>query len=182
MNMEVIRRDAQIKEQVIHELRLDPSVDETTIGVNVIDGIVTLFGTTEHRVQRIHAQEAAHRVAGVLDVANDIIVPDSAGQCCTDTEIALAARRALTWLERIPAADIRTSVADGWITLEGRVPTCHARLDAEGVVKYLRGVRGVLNLITVQTMTSDATAIGAAMGEKLDQHSAISGPGETHLS
>jgi osmotically-inducible protein OsmY len=36
------------------------------------DGVVTLTGTVSSSAKRHAAQEAAHRVAGVLDVANDI--------------------------------------------------------------------------------------------------------------
>lgn len=169
MLQEVIRRDPALKEQVITALRLDPRVDDTTIAVNVIDGIVSLYGSVNRYEEKLLIQEIAHEVAGVLDIANEITVRAAANRTCTGTEIALAARRALSWLDRVPATEIRTSVTNGWITLEGRVPTWHARLDAEGVVKYLRGVRGVLNLITVQTTTTGANAISRAMNEKLER-------------
>jgi osmotically-inducible protein OsmY len=42
--------------------------------VEVNDGVVTLTGSESIYAQKIAAPEAAHRVAGVLDVANEIEV------------------------------------------------------------------------------------------------------------
>jgi hypothetical protein len=44
-------------------------VNENEIGVAVKEGVVTLMGRRASCVEKLAAQEAAHRVAGVLDVA-----------------------------------------------------------------------------------------------------------------
>jgi osmotically-inducible protein OsmY len=82
-------------------------------------------------------------------VANDIQVriPDSFDR--TDTEIARAVRNALEWDIWIPADRIRSSVSDGWVTLEGDVSYLGEREDAERAVRHLKGVRGVTNKIIV---------------------------------
>ena len=84
------RTDSDIQQHVLRELRWDTRVEETEVGVEVEAGVVTLTGTVASWAKRIAAQEAAHRVAGVLDVANDIHVrvPGSRGR--TDTEVAHA--------------------------------------------------------------------------------------------
>jgi BON domain len=46
-----------------------PHVGPTDVGLEVDDGVVTLTGTVSSWAKRHAAQEAAHRVAGVLDVA-----------------------------------------------------------------------------------------------------------------
>jgi hypothetical protein len=82
--------DAQIHHDVLEELKWDSRVEETEVGVQVAGGVVTLTGTVTSWAKRLAAQEAAHRVIGVLDVANDITVKAAGGLTRTDTEIAQA--------------------------------------------------------------------------------------------
>jgi osmotically-inducible protein OsmY len=42
----VTKTDSQIKTDVLNELKWDPHVDETDVGVQVKNGIVTLTGNT----------------------------------------------------------------------------------------------------------------------------------------
>lgn len=66
--------DPEIQQAVLKELKWDTRVRETEISVEVHGGVVTLSGTVYSWAKRIAAQEAAHRVHGVLDVANEIEV------------------------------------------------------------------------------------------------------------
>ena len=66
--------DSEIQLAVLRELGWDSRVDETDIGVEVHRGVVTLTGTVDSYIKRLAAQQAAHRVVGVRDVANDIAV------------------------------------------------------------------------------------------------------------
>jgi osmotically-inducible protein OsmY len=65
------KTDSEIKEAVSRVLEWDTRVDEAAIGVAVTSGVVTRTGSVGSWGKRIAVQEAAHRVAGVLDVAND---------------------------------------------------------------------------------------------------------------
>ena len=69
-----MKSDSEIKQAVLRELEWDTRVDETNVWVEVEAGVVTLTGTVTSWAKRIAAQEAAHRVFGVLSVANDIQV------------------------------------------------------------------------------------------------------------
>jgi osmotically-inducible protein OsmY len=144
------KTDAEIQQAVLRELKWDTRVEETDVGVEVDAGAVTLTGTVTSWAKRVAAQEAAHRVAGVLDVANDIKVklPGSAGR--TDTEIARAVRNALEWDVFVPDTRIRSTVSDGWVTLEGEVDYWNQRDDAARAIRNLLGVRGVTNQIFVK--------------------------------
>ncbi len=144
-----IKSDEQIHQEVLRELRWDTRVEETEVGVEVDKGVVTLTGTVSSYAKKLAAQDAAHRVNGVLDVANDIQVkiPGSLGR--TDTEIAQAVRRTLEWDALVPNEQIRSTVADGWVTLEGSVQYLREREDAERTVRYLLGVKGVHNKLVV---------------------------------
>ncbi len=143
------KTDSEIQQAVLQELKWDTRVEETDVGVEVDAGVVTLTGTVSSWAKRLAAQEAAHRVAGVLDVANDIQVKMSGDLRRTDTDIAHAVRHALEWNVFVPEEHIRSTVADGWVTLEGKVDYWSQREDADEAVRRLAGVRGVTNKIEV---------------------------------
>jgi len=145
----MMKSDSQIQQDVLRELGWDPRVEETEVGVEVDRGVVTLTGTVSSWAKRAAAQEAAHRVAGVLDVANDIEVKLPGHLVRTDTEIAQAVRRALEWDALVPHERIQSTVSDGWVTLEGSVDVWTEREDAERAVQNLVGVRGVTDKTTV---------------------------------
>jgi osmotically-inducible protein OsmY len=143
------KTDTQIHHDVLEELKWDSRVDETEVGVEVDRGVVTLTGTVTSWAKRGAAEEAAHRVIGVLDVANDIVVKLPGGYSQSDTEIAQAVRRALEWDVFVPEEKISSTVSDGWVTLEGTVERWSQREDAARAVRNLMGVRGVVNKIAV---------------------------------
>ena len=143
------KSDTQIHHDVLEELKWDSRVDETEVGVQVDGGVVTLTGTVTSWAKRLAAQEAARRVMGVLDVANDIKVKVPGGLARTDTEIAQAVRRTLEWDVFVPEEQITSTVTDGWVTLEGTVERWSQREDAERAVRNLTGVKMVVNKITV---------------------------------
>jgi osmotically-inducible protein OsmY len=143
------KTDTQIHHDVLEELKWDSRVDETEVGVEVDRGVVTLTGTVTSWAKRGAAEEAAHRVIGVLDVANDIVVKLPGGYSQSDTEIAQAVRQALEWDVFVPEEKIRSTVSDGWVTLEGTVERWSQREDAARAVRNLMGVRGVVNKIAV---------------------------------
>ena len=143
------KTDSQIQQEVLRELRFDPRVEDTEVGVEVDRGIVTLTGTVSSWAKRLAAQDAAHRVVGVLDVANDVQVKLPGSSARTDTEIAQAVRRALEWDVLVPHDRIRSTVSNGWVTLAGNVDTWTEREDADRAVRNLVGVRGVSDTMTV---------------------------------
>lgn len=143
------RTDRDLKQRILNELKWDSRVKWASINVQVIDGVVTLTGSVSSYAQKIAAQDAAHRVAGVLDVANDIEVkPDQSLR--SDTEIALAVRNTLEWDALVPNELIQSTVSDGFVTLEGEVNYRRERTDAENAIRRLAGVVGVINKITVR--------------------------------
>jgi osmotically-inducible protein OsmY len=163
------KTDAQIQQQVLKELVWDPRVEETEVGVSVQHGVVTLSGTVTSWAKRMAAQEAAHRVAGVLDVANDVIVKVPGGFGRSDTEIAHAVRNALEWDVFVPDKDIQSTASNGWVTLTGTVETVSEREDAARAVRNLTGVSGVENQITVRQPRVAPERIRAAIEEALER-------------
>jgi osmotically-inducible protein OsmY len=117
------------------------------------------------------AQEAAHRVAGVLDVANDIEVKPAGSLGRTDTEIAQAVRQALAWDVFVPEQRIQSTVSNGVVTLEGNVDFWSQRDDADRAVRNLAGVRAVNNRIQIRS-TRVSQEISDAIQDALARHAA----------
>jgi osmotically-inducible protein OsmY len=151
-----LRSDAEVQAEVLAELKWEPRVQPTEIGVAVKDGIVTLTGWVDSYTKRWAAEEAAHRVRGVKAVANDIEVRLGTSGERTDPEIAAAAARALQWDALLVQEKIDVTVSKGWITLKGTVDWQYKKADAERVVRNLAGVKGVSNLIEVKPRVQPA--------------------------
>jgi osmotically-inducible protein OsmY len=149
MAQRALKSDAEIQKAVLDELKWDGRVLATDVGVEVNTGIVTLTGTVDSFAKRVAAQEAAHRVSGVLDVANDIEVRIPSSSARTDTEIAQAVRQALEWDVFVPHEQIQTTVSNGFVTLTGTVGLWSQRNEASRAVSTLSGVQGVTNKIEV---------------------------------
>lgn len=144
-----MKTDSQLQQDVLHELAWDSRVTAPHIGVSIEQGVVTLTGTVTSYAERLATQAAAHRVHGVLDVANELQVGLASGLTRTDNELAQAVRQILIWTALVPHECIQSTVSDGWVTLEGSVDSWHQREDTERAVRHLAGVRGILNRIQV---------------------------------
>jgi osmotically-inducible protein OsmY len=163
------KKDHDLQHAVLGELAWETRVRETDIGVTVCDSVVTLTGTVDCWAEKQAAQEAAHRVRGVLDVANDIQIKPSWDPEKSDTEIAKAARVALDWNVNVPQS-IQTDVWNGVVKLSGVVETLQQRSDAEDAIRVIRGVRGLENSIVVEPPNVGADALRAAIEGALSRH------------
>jgi osmotically-inducible protein OsmY len=144
------RTDEDIQRDVLEELRWDARLQPNEIGVVVKDGMVTLTGWVDSYLKKWAAERAAHRVRGVVAVANDIEVRLPTAVERTDADVAAAVTRALEWDAQVPIEKLDITVSKGWITLQGEVEWEYQRRAAERVVRNISGVRGVTNLINVK--------------------------------
>src|ERR1700753_118924 len=145
-----MRLDSDIKRDVEDELRWDPDIDATDVGVTVRNGVVTLTGFVRSYAQKTQAEGDAERVAGVSAVANDIEVRLPAIDARPDSEIARDAVGALKSELPYSSEKIKVIVKNGWITLEGAVEWNYARERAQSAVRRVRGVMGVTNSIVLK--------------------------------
>lgn len=141
--------DIEIQEDVLDELRLDPSVDASRVGVAVKDGIVSFTGWVCSYAEKEIAEDIAKRVYGVRGVADDLEVKLPASSARTDPEIASAAVNALKWHSAVPDEKIKVMVQKGWVTLEGTVEWQFQKDAATDAVRSLTGVKAISNLIKV---------------------------------
>jgi osmotically-inducible protein OsmY len=163
------KSDRQIQQDVLGELRWDSRVADTDVGVEVDKGIVTLTGTVDSYAKRLAAREAAHRVVGVLDVADDITIKPPGSLDRDDTEIARAVRVALVWDAFVPDEKIRSTVTGGFVTLEGEVSTLREKEDAERAIRNLRGVKEVRNRLFVATIKADPVKLRESIEKALER-------------
>lgn len=145
--------DNELQQNVLDELRDEPSLDAAHIGVTADKGVITLTGTVGSYAEKLIAEDAAKRVISVRAVANDVRVQLRDGHKRTDTEIAKAAIDALQWHSMVPDEWVKVTVDNGWLTLEGTVDWKYQKDAAEHAVHHLTGVRAVTNAISVNPTT-----------------------------
>lgn len=151
-----MRTDSDIQRDVENEIEWDPDIDARDISVKVNDGVVTLTGFVPTYSDKYAAERIAKRIIGVKAVANDLEVKLASGSERPDPNIA---RDAVDRLQRdLPysSKNIKVTVRDGWITLDGDVDWDFARRSAEAAVRSVKGVKGVINLIHVKPTVSPA--------------------------
>jgi osmotically-inducible protein OsmY len=149
-----LKTDLELKTDIENELRWEPSVKETHIGVSVKEGVVTLTGHVDSFAEKYAAERAVKRVQGVRAVANELTVKLPGSSERTDEDIAIAVVNALKSSLWVPHDKIKATVRNGWVTLEGEVNWQYQKNRAENAIRYLTGVIGVTNLITVKPAVS----------------------------
>jgi osmotically-inducible protein OsmY len=142
--------DNTLQEAVLAELRWDPSVTASHIGVAANDGVVTLTGHVESYAEKQAAEVAARRVRGVKALAEEIEVRLPFETQREDDDIAAAAIERLAWDVSISADVIKVKVEDGWVTLTGEVDWYYQKEAAEQDMLRLFGVVGVSNQISIK--------------------------------
>jgi osmotically-inducible protein OsmY len=145
-----MRLDSDIKRDVEDELKWDPDIDATDIGVAVHNGVVTLTGFVRSYAQKTEAEIAAKRIAGVMGVANDIDVRLPSIDQRPDPDIARDAVAALKSELPYSSEKLKVVVKNGWLTLEGMAEWNYVRERAQSAVRRIRGVTGVSNSIALK--------------------------------
>ena len=110
-------------------------------------------------VRRVDLDQALAEIEYVGRRSNGrhwIICDANFGILPRDVDIARAVRHILEWDALVPDERIKSTVSDGWVTLEGDVDFWQQREDAELSVLRLEGVIGVTNEITVAPKVVDA--------------------------
>jgi len=148
-----MRNDTQLKSDVEQELRWDPSINDDRIGVSVKSGVVELDGHVDSFYEKWAAERDAMRVSNVKAVASEIQVDLPSSETRTDEDIARTAKTYLEWNDLVPET-VKVQVTDGRITLKGTAEWHYEKEEAERTVRPIRGVKGVVNEITVNPKTN----------------------------
>ena len=145
-----MKSDNEIQKDIMAQLKWEPFLNASQIGVAVKNGIVTLSGQVDTYSKKTLAERAAKKVWGVKAIAEDIQVGISPSYRKTDAEVAEAVVNGLKWHTMIPEEKIKVSVEDGIVKLEGEVEWEYQRTQARSAIENLTGVRSVTNLISVK--------------------------------
>jgi osmotically-inducible protein OsmY len=144
-----MKTDAQLQRDVMDEIKWEPCVSAAQIGVSAAGGVVTLSGTVPTYAEKCAAERAAQRVEGVKAIAEEIKIKPIGMHARTDEEIAAVAVTSLKSHVWVPT-DIQATVENGWVRLEGVVNWEFQQRAATDSVRYLAGVKGVSNNVTVK--------------------------------
>ena len=145
-----MKTDIDIQKDVTEQLRWEPFLNASQIGVSVKNGIVTLSGQVDTYSKKVLAEKTVKKVAGVKAIAEDIQVGISPAYKKSDSDIAETIINALQWHTMIPEDKIKVSVENGNVKLEGEVEWEYQRNQAKTAVENLAGVKFVSNLIAVK--------------------------------
>jgi osmotically-inducible protein OsmY len=139
------KSDKDLERDVKEELAFDPRVDVKAITVSAKGGVVTLSGSAPTWAAKLTACQDAERVSGVNVVVEhmDVSLPDLHAR--TDADPAKAADRCLG--RRGAPRQSRPRFATDGSPSKAKWSSVNAA--ADGAVRYLVGVKGVTNQITV---------------------------------
>lgn len=146
----VNRVDADIKKDILAELKWDPEIDETDIGVTVKDGSAVLMGTVSSYFQKTAANLAAKRIRGVRSIADEIEVKLPYQMEGSDEDISQRISDLFEWNAQIPADDIKSVVRSGIVTISGDVDWQYQKNYIQKQVEDIKGVRSVINNINLR--------------------------------
>jgi osmotically-inducible protein OsmY len=149
-----MKTDTKIQQDVMAELNWEPSVNAAHIGVEVSDGVVTLAGHVSSYAEKLGAENAAQRVAGVRAVTVEMVVKLAETSQRTDSDIAQSAESILRWTSHVIAHRVKIKVEKGWVTLSGDVAWEFHRGAAISAVRNQSGVTGVTDLIVIKPEVS----------------------------
>ena len=151
MTTNIATADQILRDAVTRHLAWEPDFNAAMIGVAAQDGVVTLSGYVDTYAAKLAAERAARKLYGVRAIANELDVRLAHDR--VDPEIARDALEALKSHVVVPLG-LNVTVRGGYITLAGTVEWMYQRAAAERAVKYLRGVRGVINHIVIKPNVS----------------------------
>ena len=152
-----MKTDRQLQNDVMAELKWDPSINAAKIGVEVQDGIVTLSGHVDKYSEKWAAERAAQKVTGVkaLAIELDVTLPGESNR--SDSDIARTAEHVLEWTTHWPNDHVKVIVEKGWITLSGELDYAYQRQAVSSAVRHLMGVTGVSNQTVLKsTLTANS--------------------------
>src|SRR5450830_8208 len=145
-----MKTDKQLQQDVSAELKWEPSINAVQIDVQVKDGIVSLQGNVRSYAEKLDAETAARRVAGVKGLLIDIDVKLPRVSRRSDGDIGFSIDRIFSWSTCLQKVDINVMVVNGLVTLSGEVHCDFEKYNAIAVIRHLRGVIDVVDHITIK--------------------------------
>jgi len=168
----MMKTDTELRQDVEKELAWNSRVDASNITATVQNRMVTLTGHVQNYAIKCEAGSVVKHIAGVAGLANDLEVT-LGGTQPNDADLTRSVLQALQGNVFVPSETIKPVVHDGRVTLKGKALYYHEKLDAENVVRPLRGVKGITDSIVIdnpdgpqdlsQTIITDALSRNARL-------------------
>lgn len=144
-----MKSDYQIQSEVMDELKWQPYLRASEIGVAVKNGVVTLSGTVNSYAKKVAAERVTKNIEGVRAVAEDIEVRLLSDNRTSDSELAAAILSALKWHTDIQEENLKIKVEDGYVTVEGQVEWVYEKELVRDAIANIKGVKGVISNILI---------------------------------
>ncbi len=137
--------DAEIAAECVSRLDKDRFVPKGAVGVDVVEGWVTLSGEVRRHFQRRAAVHAVRRVDGVLGVTDEIVLTSAP----IPTDVADRINRAFKRNSIIDDSLIEVSSIDHTIYLDGTAGSWFAMDEAVDTAWEAPGVTDVVNRLVI---------------------------------
>ena len=144
--------DASVTAAVKSRLLWNDTTDGLDIGVDTMDGKVTLTGNATTQAEKDLATRLARRTDGVRSVSNKIEVKPSdgglpsseqAGEAIADSWITTKVKSSLLMSNDVDGLDLSVETKDGVVTLGGAASSTAERDLAVEIAKDIKGVKSV---------------------------------------
>lgn len=137
--------DDEIAKRAIDILAWDVMVPNISIQAVVRDGWVTLNGNVDWQYQKMNAEDGVRRLSGVRGVINSIVVEPR----LKSEDVKRKIEDALKRHAEIEAKNIRITVHDNKVVLDGKVDTWAERYAVENAAWSAPGVTAVDDRLTI---------------------------------
>ena len=149
--------DAWVNMKVKTVLLFHRNVNALKTDVDVKDGIVTLKGEAADPAQKNLTAEYTKDIVGVKDVKNDMTVSlkpekpvETMSETMDDASITAQVKMTLLLHRSTSIIDTKVTTTDGTVTLTGKTRSDAEKEQASKLVKAVRGVKSVVNNMTIE--------------------------------
>ena len=140
------RADDEVAARAVDILKWHVGFPADRIKVKVEKGVVTLTGEVDWQFQKADADQAVHRLSGVVDVLNQIRVASPVHAIEVKEKIEKALQRSA----ELEASRIKVETEGGRVILTGKVHAWYERDIAERAAWSAPGVTEVHDRITIE--------------------------------
>lgn len=137
--------DEAIARRAVNLLDWDASVPPGKVRVSVAKGLIALSGEVDWEYERRAAENAVRKLAGIVGVSNDITLKARV----QPADVRARIEDALERYADLEAKGVRVDVADGRVTLSGKVRSWGERDVLERAAWAAPGVRMVEDRVTI---------------------------------